>query len=296
MSIWYGAGATKSWVSVLSMSCSWLVSVTFGQPPLHSLSRSLFRESKNRSTKCQSLRRTKVNHPSSNNLAVSSLSLIKLFSGLSIHLFISVYLSVHDTTPEGILSSCGCTFTRTLTTSIDIWDGAGATRGVTSSAAHRGIWHSADVTKSWLHSPRWSKSFAVIEKRLSSSDIFYLDDKRNAERWQSNTNERQKNLDERNGMLWLSVNVRSLNLSLFLAFPLHSNVDAARYCFVVQNRRIPPQNGNLLEELSSWTEKSFFPCRMTWFALQWSSFAETFGYFVCWSVYLCLSCTVQDPT
>ena len=55
-------------------------------------------------------------------------------------------------------------------------------------------------------------------------------------------------------MLWLPVNVSSLNLSLFLAFPLHSNVEAGRYCSVVQNWRILPQNGNLLEELSSWID------------------------------------------
>ena len=56
-------------------------------------------------------------------------------------------------------------------------------------------------------------------------------------------------------MLGLPVNVISLNLSLFLAFSLHSNVDSAPYCFVVQNWRIPPQNGNLVEELSSWVEE-----------------------------------------
>jgi hypothetical protein len=43
------------------------------------------------------------------------------------------------------------------------------------------------------------------------------------------------NADERNGMLWLPVNVSSLNLSLFLAFPLYSNVDSGRCLFVVQH-------------------------------------------------------------
>ena len=64
------------------------------------------------------------------------------------------------------------------------------------------------------------------------------------------------NPDGWKGMLWLPVNVSSLNLSLFLAFPLHSNVDTARDCFVVQNWRVLPQNGKLLEELSSWIEES----------------------------------------
>ena len=84
-----------------------------------------------------------------------------LFSVLSIHLFVFVSwvhsvnlstvplslfhspsLGLQDTTAEGVLSSCGCSLTLTLTTSIDIWRSAGATR-------------------SWLHSPGRSKSFAL---------------------------------------------------------------------------------------------------------------------------------------
>ena len=51
---------------------------------------------------------------------------------------------------------------------------------------------------------------------------------------------------------------------------------------------------NLLEELSSWTEELFFSCKMTWCTLQWWSFAQTLGYFVCWSGHFCLSFTVRD--
>ena len=83
------------------------------------------------------------------------------------------WCSVQDTTPEGILSSCGCFLTLTLTTSI-------------------GIWHSAGATKSWLHSPGRSKSFAVIKNSFNSTEILCLDEKRNAQRWQSNTNWRRK--------------------------------------------------------------------------------------------------------
>ena len=94
-------------------------------------------------------------------------------------------------------------------------------------------------------------------------------------------------------MLWLPVNVSSLNLSLFLAFPLHSNVEAGRCWFVVvQHWRIPSQNGNLLAELASGTEESFFHCKMTWFALQWYSFAQTLGYCAWSSVHRCLFSTV----
>ena len=102
--------------------------------------------------------------------------------------------------------------------------------------------------------------------------------------------------DDWTGILWLPVNVSSLNLSLFLAFHLHSNVDSGRYCFVVQNWRIPPQNGYLLAELSNWIEESFFPCKMTWFATPFWSFARTLGYFVFSSVLHCLTSTVHDTT
>jgi hypothetical protein len=81
------------------------------------------------------------------------------------------------------------------------------------------------------------------------------------------------------------------NLS-FLAFRLYSNVDSGRSWFVVQSWRTALQNGNLLEECPSWRDEFFFPCKMTWFAHQWWSFARTLGYFVCCSGHLCLSSIV----
>ena len=72
--------------------------------------------------------------------------------------------AVQDTTLEGVLSSCGCSFPLTLTTSMGIWHSAGVTKGVTSPAAHRGIWHDAGVTKSWLPSATLKKSFAWSRK------------------------------------------------------------------------------------------------------------------------------------
>ena len=86
------------------MSYSSLVSVIFGQLPLQSLSRSLFRKLKNSSTKWPPLWKIQVNNPSFNDLAVSSQHLLSLFAVLPIHLVMSVYLSVQDTTPEGVLS------------------------------------------------------------------------------------------------------------------------------------------------------------------------------------------------
>ena len=40
--------------------------------------------------------------------------------------------SVQDTTPCGVLPSCGCSLTLSLTTSIGIWDSAGATKSWSS--------------------------------------------------------------------------------------------------------------------------------------------------------------------
>ena len=100
--------------------------------------------------------------------------------------------SIKDTTPCGVLSSCGCSLSLTLTTSIGIWHSAGVTKGVTSPAAHMGIWHGAGATKSWLHSATLKKSFALIQKCLNSTEIFYPDDKRYAQWCQWNTEVRQK--------------------------------------------------------------------------------------------------------
>ena len=54
-----------------------------------------------------------------------------------------------------------------------------------------------------------------------------------------------------------------------------------RYDSVVQDRRIPPRNGNLLEEFLSWTEESSFLCQLTWLSAQFSAFAHDRGWFVC---------------
>ena len=59
----------------------------------------------------------------------------------------SLPAAVQNTTPEGVLSSCGCSLTLTLTTSTGICHDAGVTKGVISPAAHRGIWHAAGATK-----------------------------------------------------------------------------------------------------------------------------------------------------
>ena len=57
---------------------------------------------------------------------------------------------------------------------------------------------------------------------------------------------------------------------------------------------MPPQKGYVFEELSSWTEESFFSYKMTWLALQWWSLAQTLCCVACWSGHICLSSTIQD--
>ena len=61
---------------------------------------------------------------------------------------VSLPAAVQNTVEEGVLSSCGCSLTLTFTTSMGIWDGAGVTKGVTSHAAHRSIWHGVGAMKS----------------------------------------------------------------------------------------------------------------------------------------------------
>ena len=68
--------------------------------------------------------------------------------------------SVQDTTLEGVICTCWCSLTLPVTTSKGIWYAVGVTKGVTSPAAYRGIWHVAGATRSWLYSQSWSKSFA----------------------------------------------------------------------------------------------------------------------------------------
>ena len=56
--------------------------------------------------------------------------------------------AVQNTTPEGVPCECWCSLTLTLTTSIGIWHSADVAKGVTSLAAHRGIWHDVSATES----------------------------------------------------------------------------------------------------------------------------------------------------
>ena len=81
----------------------------------------------------------------------------------------------------------------------------------------------------------------------------------------------------------------------FLAFHLYSNVDSGRCWFViVQNWRMPPQNGDLLEGLKSRTEESFFPCQLTCLSALFSASVQTQRCLVCSSVHLCLSSSIAQ--
>ena len=156
---------------------------------------------------------------------------------------------VQNTTPEGILSLCWCSLVLALITSMGTWDGAGATR-------------------SWLHSPGWSKFLVLIRKSLNSTKLFHLGERRNAQRWQSSTNWRLKKIcpEARKSMLpwnidpflyncpvlvdflWFLINcLWNLSISLFSC----AKAEFGCCWFVAQYCRIPPQDGNLFEEWTS---------------------------------------------
>ena len=84
-----------------------------------------------------------------------------------------------------------------------------------------GILDGMGATKSWFHSTTLTKSFALIKKRLNSAEIFYLDAKRNAQRWQWNTNVRHTkiNADEWKDVMprhcWYLVVQLSCSLRIF---------------------------------------------------------------------------------
>ena len=96
--------------------------------------------------------------------------------------------------------------------------------------------------------------FCFDPKSLHSTEFRYLYAKRNTQRSHSNTNWTDKTsaIMISEGLACVPVDVSSSNSSLFVGSPLYWNVASARFWFVVsQNWRIRPQNGNLLEELSS---------------------------------------------
>ena len=167
MGIQDGAGATKSWSSVLSMFFSWLISVNF----LFHLSRLLCRKLKNPSIKWQSLQKFVVNYHSFNDLTVSSQHLSRLFAVLSIHRFVCLSVSPRHDSRRCSRSMLVLSHSDTHTTSIGVWPIAGATKRVNSRAAHRGMWHSAGATRSWLHSRTEKKSFAKIKKVSTQTEL-----------------------------------------------------------------------------------------------------------------------------
>ena len=73
----------------------------------------------------------------------------------------------------------------------------------------------------------------------------------------------------------------AFSISLFLC----AEVDFGCSSFVGQNWRISVQNGDLVEDLSSWIDESFSPCKMIWFALNSDRLLRLLDTF---SVYLCI--------
>ena len=214
----------------------------------------------------------------------------------------------HDTRRHS-LSMLVLSYSDTLTTSMGIWDGAGATKVVTSLAAGGGIWHSAGATRSWFHSASWSKSFALIKKSLNSTEISYLEEKRNAQIWHSNTINRHKKIILMRKTMWcqeilnpccttvrfLSIffnfSSTALNISLFLS-SLVRRLNLAVLHSLFKIKEFLHKMAISFWDSNSKRTKSFFPCKMAWFAPPLWSFAQNLGYFVCSSAHSCLSSRV----
>ena len=86
---------------------------------------------------------------------------------------LSLFHSPRHESRRRSLAQYWCSLTQTLATSIGILDAAGD-------------------TTSWFHSATLNKSCALAKNSLNSNEILYLDDKRNTQRYQSNTNWRHK--------------------------------------------------------------------------------------------------------
>ena len=127
-----------------------------------------------------------------------------------------------------------------------------------------GIWDDAGATRSWLHSPSWSKSFALIKKKsqLNRNYLFGWYENR-SEITMKHECETQKRLTLMSERVWchemvdpllydspvflsnfFSLSSTAFELSVSLLFC--ANADSGCVWFVGQNGRIPPQNGDLL--------------------------------------------------
>jgi hypothetical protein len=190
--------------------------------------------------------------------AVSSPYLLWLLSSLPVH------LALGSTTPIGrpsasFKNSCILPFRLTMPAAslsvlskTQLQKAFSVHAGALTHTTSIGICHNAGATKSLLHSPTL-KSFAVIKKSLNSEKLYVQliretlrDDIRIGI-----VDTKNIDPDAWKDMVGILVNISSVNLSLFLAFPLLANVDSGRCWLVVRNRITPPENGNLLEELSS---------------------------------------------
>ena len=69
---------------------------------------------------------------------------------------VSLPAAVQNTTPEGVLSLCGCSLAVTLTTSIGIWHGAGATKSWSSVVSLSCSWRISLCIRSHYDSGGWA--------------------------------------------------------------------------------------------------------------------------------------------
>ena len=80
-----------------------------------------------------------------------------------------------------------------------------------------GKWYGAGSITSWLHSASPGKSFALMKHSVKATEVFYLDDKRNAQRYQWDTNWRHKNFPDQEKVWDYEIWIRCCTTVLFLS-------------------------------------------------------------------------------
>ena len=185
---------------------------------------------------------------------------------------------VQNTTPAGVLSLCRCSLTLAHTHHLNGYIGwCGCHEGSDQSRRSPGAWHGAGATKSWFDSATLKKSFALNSKCFKTTEMFYLDEKRNAQKWQWNTNRRHNKKNPDDWTIWcgyprMLVNWTCLCFSLFVCSRMLTvivvdssvNIEECLHKLAIS-----------FSDLKSWTAKSIFSCQSKWFNPQFELFTLT---------------------
>ncbi len=150
-----------------------------------------------------------------------------------------------------------------------------------------GIWDGAVATRSWLHSTRIKKSFGWLKKNVNWNEIFYLDDTRNAQNWQWDSNWRHKKLNLNDWKCTVPRNVvlllyNCLVLVEFLGIIFHYLWNlSARLCegcpWLLKIEKFLDKMAISFSDWSSQTTKSYFPCQLNGLSAQFLLFSIILG-------------------